>query len=367
MKRVVPVLVLLVLGCLFAQPAVPPPASAETAVQPKLVPWLTINVKDFGAIVVELFPDVAPLNVKNVETLATKGFYNGLIFHRIVPGFVIQGGDPTGTGMGGPEYTVPAEIKLNHVRGGFAMARTNNPAKASSSCQFYINLNDLPMLDGNYTVIGQVRAGMDVVDKIAAVDRDPGDKPINPVVMNKVIVEMKPPSAKPTVIPLVHFMNIAFKDYGNVRVQLFPMDAPRSVASIESLVGIQFYDGVPLKEIFPGAWIQGGDRNTAPDGSGCQGCCQQVPSEFKRHNLRGAVGIGTASSKARATRACEFYFCVADQPGLDSAGYAVIGQVVDGMDVLDKIAKVKLNSKHQPTKPVIMEAVTIEKVRASQE
>ncbi|MEO0108201.1 MAG: peptidylprolyl isomerase [candidate division WOR-3 bacterium] len=156
-------------------------------------PEMTISVKDYGVIKIRLFPNAAPQNVSNVYQLAKAGFYDGLTFHRIVPGFVIQGGDPTGTGAGGPPYTVPAEIKEKHTRGAVAMARTGdqvNPTKASSSCQFYIALTDLPQLDaGGYTVIGKVTEGMDVVDKIAAVPRDARDKPLTPVVMERVTVE----------------------------------------------------------------------------------------------------------------------------------------------------------------------------------
>lgn len=362
MKKLSISLVLLTLSFVLAQPAEPP-----VTVPAKLVPWLTIQVKDFGEIVVELFPDDAPLNVRNVETLAAQGFYDGLTFHRVVPGFVIQGGDPTGTGMGGPDYTVPAEIKRKHVRGGFAMARTNNPQKASSSCQFYINLRDLPELDGNYTVIGQVRSGMEVVDAIAQVQCDKNDKPLKPVVMEKITVELKPPTPQTAAIPEHHFLNILFKDYGRVRVQLFPEDAPLSVERIEDLANGQFYDSVPLKEVRAGAWIQAGDRNTAPGGPGCQGCCPDVPAEFKHRNLRGAVGVGQPARGKPARAACEFYFLLADQPQLDEAGYTVIGKVVEGMDILEKIAKVKVNNKYQPVKPVVISSVTVQIIRPSQD
>ncbi len=124
-----------------------------------------------GTFVIELYPKVAPKTVENFETLVKKGFYNGLTFHRVVPGFVVQGGDPDGTGMGGPGYTVPAEIdpKEHHLRGTVAMARTSdsvNPTRASSGSQFYICLAPQPSLDGQYTIFGGVIKGMDVVDKI---------------------------------------------------------------------------------------------------------------------------------------------------------------------------------------------------------
>lgn len=126
-----------------------------------------------GDIVVQLDAGAAPLTVNNFSFLAEQGFYDGLTFHRVEPGFVIQGGDPLGTGTGGPGYTVPAEIELTHVEGAIAMARQGddvNPARASSGSQFYITLAPTPQLDGSYTVFGQVIAGLDVVKSIAIGD-----------------------------------------------------------------------------------------------------------------------------------------------------------------------------------------------------
>jgi len=126
-----------------------------------------------GDIVVQLDAGAAPQTVNNFVFLTEQGFYDGLSFHRVEPGFVIQGGDPLGTGTGGPGYTVPAEIELSHVEGAIAMARQGdevNPSRASSGSQFYITLAPTPHLDGAYTVFGQVAAGMDVVQSIAIGD-----------------------------------------------------------------------------------------------------------------------------------------------------------------------------------------------------
>jgi peptidyl-prolyl cis-trans isomerase B (cyclophilin B) len=126
---------------------------------------------DKGTFVIELYPKVAPKTVENFETLTKKGFYNGLTFHRVVPDFVVQGGDPDGTGTGGPGYTVPAEIdaKEKHLRGSVATARTSdqvNPQRASSGSQFYVCLEPQPGLDAQYTIFGGVVEGMEVVDQI---------------------------------------------------------------------------------------------------------------------------------------------------------------------------------------------------------
>ncbi len=122
-----------------------------------------------GDVVAELYSKEAPLSVTNFKYLADGAFYNGLTFHRVVPNFVVQGGDPTGTGSGGPGYTIPAEIKMKHPKGALAWARTGdevNPQRRSSGSQFYITLAATPFLDGAYTVFGQVTGGMDVVEKI---------------------------------------------------------------------------------------------------------------------------------------------------------------------------------------------------------
>jgi peptidyl-prolyl cis-trans isomerase B (cyclophilin B) len=140
-----------------------------------------------GTIIVELYPAVAPKTVANFETLVNKGFYNGLTFHRVEPGFVVQGGDPDGTGRGGPGYTVPAEINANehHLRGTLATARTGdevNPQRASSGSQFYICLDKAPFLDANYTIFGGVIKGMDAVDQIKVGDH-----------MKKITLAKEPP------------------------------------------------------------------------------------------------------------------------------------------------------------------------------
>ena len=122
-----------------------------------------------GDITCQLNPREAPLSVTNFIQLCQGGFYSGLTFHRVVPNFVVQGGDPEGTGKGGPGYTVPSEIKLPHAQGALAWARLPdhvNPKKRSSGSQFYITLEKIPYLDGEYTVFGQTVAGFDVVKKI---------------------------------------------------------------------------------------------------------------------------------------------------------------------------------------------------------
>lgn len=153
--------------------------------------FMTINVRDFGTMKLRFYTTDAPKNVTNVANLAIKGFYNGLTFHRLIPGFMIQGGDPKGTGAGDIGYTVPAEIKRKHLKGTVAMARTDNPAKASSGCQFYICFAPAPFLDGNYTVIGELVDGLSVLDRLEKVPTGFMDRPTTTIVMESVTVSTK--------------------------------------------------------------------------------------------------------------------------------------------------------------------------------
>jgi cyclophilin family peptidyl-prolyl cis-trans isomerase len=147
----------------------------------------------FGKIVIEFYDADAPKTVANFIKLAKDGYYNGTTFHRVIPGFMIQGGDPNSKnadrsthGTGGPGYTVEAEIKQEHKRGTVATARTGgpmNPEKRSSGSQFFINVKDNNFLNGDYTVFGNVISGMDAVDKIVGVPRDGNDNPNDKVEM----------------------------------------------------------------------------------------------------------------------------------------------------------------------------------------
>jgi cyclophilin family peptidyl-prolyl cis-trans isomerase len=138
-----------------------------------------------GAIELELFPDDAPKTVENFAELARKGFYDGVVFHRVIPDFMIQGGDPAGTGSGGPGYEFEDEINERKiVRGALAMA--NRGPNTNGSQFFLVTAEACPWLDGAHTVFGRVSSGMDVVDEISQVDRDPNDRPREPVTIERV-------------------------------------------------------------------------------------------------------------------------------------------------------------------------------------
>ena len=157
-------------------------------------PIVTFTMENGKVIKAELYPDVAPNTVANFVSLVEKGFYNGLIFHRVIPGFMIQGGDPTGTGMGGPGYRIQGEFRLNgvkndlkHTRGVLSMARSMHPDSAGS--QFFIMHEDAPHLDGQYAAFGKVIEGMDAVDAIANTETGAQDRPIREQKIKSATVE----------------------------------------------------------------------------------------------------------------------------------------------------------------------------------
>ena len=158
-------------------------------------PVVTIEMENGGIIKAELYPEKAPNTVNNFISLAKSGFYDGLIFHRVISGFMIQGGDPSGNGTGGPGYGIKGEFVLNgfrlnnikHIRGVLSMARASSPDSAGS--QFFIMHQNAAHLDGQYAAFGRVIEGMETVDKIAASEVDWNDKPLTPQVMRTVTVE----------------------------------------------------------------------------------------------------------------------------------------------------------------------------------
>lgn len=159
-------------------------------------PIVTITMETDEKIIIELEPKIAPNTVANFISLVQDGFYDGLIFHRVIPGFMVQGGDPDGTGMGGPDYSIKGEFSSNgfenamtHEPGVLSMARTNEPDSAGS--QFFIMVEQASHLDGKYAGFGKVIDGMEVVEKIVAVERDSNDKPLENQVMKTVEVDTK--------------------------------------------------------------------------------------------------------------------------------------------------------------------------------
>lgn len=157
-------------------------------------PIVTINLKNGKVVKVELYPEIAPNTVRNFVSLVKKGFYDGLIFHRVIPGFMIQGGDPNGTGMGGPGYSIRGEFSANgfennlrHDKGVLSMARSMHPDSAGS--QFFLMVAPSPHLDGQYAAFGKVIEGIEACEEIVSVKRNAQDRPLEDQVMEKVTVD----------------------------------------------------------------------------------------------------------------------------------------------------------------------------------
>jgi len=159
------------------------------------LPTANIELKSGGSIKIALFPEIAPNTVNNFIALSQSGFYNGLTFHRVIPKFMIQGGDPLGNGTGNPGYSIKGEFNdndfvnnLKHVRGVLSMARSNDYNSAGS--QFFIMQSDYSSLDNQYAGFGYVIEGIEEVDKIVAVDRDRKDKPVEPIIISTIDIEL---------------------------------------------------------------------------------------------------------------------------------------------------------------------------------
>ncbi len=157
-------------------------------------PIVTLHLANNQTVNIELYPEIAPVSVANFLHLVQEGFYNGLTFHRVIPGFMVQGGCPIGNGTGGPGYRIKGEFSgngvqntLRHSRGVLSMARSGHPDSAGS--QFFIMVADAPHLDGQYAAFGKVLSGMDAIDQVVNVKRDPMDKPLTPQVILEAVAD----------------------------------------------------------------------------------------------------------------------------------------------------------------------------------
>jgi cyclophilin family peptidyl-prolyl cis-trans isomerase len=377
--------------------------------------YVATIVTDKGNIVAELYPDAVE-GVNNFVTLAEDGFYDGLTFHRVEPGFVIQGGDPLGQGNGGPGYTIPAEIKHEHLKGALAWARTGdevNPERASSGSQFYITLAETPFLDGAYSVFGQVTEGMDVAEKIAV-----GDK-IQRIDISTTTTSKLPtpgptrtpvPSPTATVTPTPYApsaqagrplatVEVAKRDKyfnkppamtidktkkyeatidttkGKIVVELDSSLSPNTVNNFVTLANLGFYDGMPVAHAAPGTFVIMGSPKSSPESDagytlpleyGDQVTStitgtkanQIVTGTLAMYPLPDAQGNPVASGSS-------FYISfTAVQEGATPMN--VLGKVVSGMDVAEKLVGASsqpvLNAQGtpEPTPPAdIINSITI--------
>lgn len=362
-----------------------------------------IVFKSYGTVKLDLYPDVAPVTVQNFVDLANSGFYDGLTIHRVVPGFVIQGGDPRGDGFGLPDQTkIKGEFasngvanEISHVRGVISMARSSNSYDSATS-QFFIMLDDktqVGYLNGNYAAFGYVTEGMDVVDKIAEVEIVEGsDRPQKTITIESVkIVDgtastadtkttestststssapASPidPANRSFYSPYNHDFGsvikaeMVFKDYGTVKLELYPDAAPISVQNFVDLVSSGFYDGLTIHRIVPGFVIQGGD----PTGTGYgQPDQKKIKGEFAANGIvneishvRGVLSMARAGNSYDSATS-QFFIMHADSTYLDG-NYAAFGRVTEGMDVIDAIAAVEIGVNDRPVETIIIESVKI--------
>lgn len=198
MKKRKSLIMMMVLGMSLALGGCSSPKTPIEVTSFKENPIVTMTIKDYGAVTLELYPEKAPNTVNNFVALADSGFYDGLTFHRIIEGFMIQGGDPDGVGTGGPGYGIPGEFSsngytandLSHTKGVLSMARSQNPDSAGS--QFFIMSADNTHLDGDYAAFGAVTEGLDIIEqieKVETVDKGRTDKPAEPVIIESVTVD----------------------------------------------------------------------------------------------------------------------------------------------------------------------------------
>ena len=329
-----------------------------------------LDVAGYGKILIRLFPEVAPTTVENFKKLVSEGFYDGLIFHRVIENFMIQGGDPEGDGTGGADKDIKGEFKSNgfennlkHVRGVVSMARATDPDSASS--QFFICHQNFANGNGNYAAFGYVVYGMSVVDKIAKVSTDANDKPKTDVVLTSakfanvpaeaLVAPPDPLDLLPVSSEVTDYVLLDVEGYGKILIHLYPDEAPATVANFKSLVADGFYDGLTFHRVIRGFMIQGGD----PKGNGTGGSDTTITGEFEENgitnripHIRGTVSMARGEDMNSASS--QFFICQGPVENLShlDGKYAAFGYVLAGMNVVDAIADVGVNYNNKPNATV---------------
>jgi cyclophilin family peptidyl-prolyl cis-trans isomerase len=351
---------------------------AEQFTQPDTFYVATI-VTDKGNIVAELFPD-AVQGVNNFVTLALNGFYDGLTFHRVEPGFVIQGGDPLGQGNGGPGYTIPAEINHDHLKGALAWARTGdevNPDRESSGSQFYVTLADTPFLDGNYSVFGMVTEGMDIAETIAIGDtiqridittttastlptpgptRTPEPTPTptvtptpfaptsqegRPLATVEVAERNKYYNTAPsmTIDPAKTYVATMETDKGTIVIEMDAETAPVTVNNFVTLANLGFFDNMPVAHVEQGTYAVFGSPLSQPD-SDVGYYLPNEPEVQPSSVVTGSVAMYPIPDMATQTylaSGSQFFIAFAAIPE-GTVPINVFGTVTEGLDVAQQLA-----------------------------
>lgn len=318
-------------------------ASQTSSGEGDLLPTSDEDIPE-NSFIITLREDKAPISAENFEKLVSSGFYDGVIFHRVVAGFMAQGGDPQGTGAGGSDENIKGEFSANgvendlkHVRSIVSMARSQDNDSASS--QFFICYGDESFLDGNYAAFGQVTQGMEVVDRFLNCDRELNSSyelasPVNPITITKA--EMIEPDANghKRALFTMDFTEREFKE-GEFTITLHADKAPITCENFEKLVSEGFYDGLSFHRVVDGFMAQGGD----PEGTGAGGSDEEIKGEFSDNgvdndlkHLRGTVSMARANDPDSASS--QFFICYDTCDFLDGK-YAAFGEVTEGMDVVD--------------------------------
>lgn len=339
---------------------------------------IEMSVKGHGKMTLELYHDVAPITVENFVKLATEGFYDGTVFHRIMNGFMIQGGDDNGDGISDANAeTIKGEFSANgfnntlkHERGVISMARTSDPNSASS--QFFIMHADNSSLDGNYAAFGKVVEGFDTLDSIAtspvALNSQTGERsvPTSEIVINYVIVTktydrdgqnggsaIETKSEEELYADPVQ-VEMSVKDYGKITLEVYPNLAPITVENFLSLVKSGYYEGSVFHRIIEDFMIQGG----AGDDS-----AKSIKGEFSSNGVynplkheRGVISM--ARTNVPDSASSQFFIMHKAASHLDGS-YAAFGKVLEGMDVVDKIATVDTDYNDAPYDEIVIEYVKI--------
>jgi peptidyl-prolyl cis-trans isomerase B (cyclophilin B) len=336
-----------------------------------------------GKIVTELYPDT-PESVNNFVTLAQNGFYDGLTFHRVEPGFVIQGGDPKGDGSGNPGYTIPAEIKHNHSKGALAWARTSdevNPERRSSGSQFYITLNETTFLDGAYTVFGQVIEGMEVAEKIGVGDKieridistaqtsrmptpGPTPQPKAPMAEEGRPLALLLPEQREnlyntapaiTLDPIKSYLATIKTPKGDVVIDLDAKTMPATVGNFVLLANLGFYDGMPIAYLQPDSYAVFGSPKSQPDSDigyaidleGSASTGQAPPVITGTVSMYPVADQATGNVKASGS---QFLISFVQSPD-STTPLSVFGTVASGMEILkelkagDVVESIKISEK----------------------
>ena len=352
--------------------------------------YVLLDVANYGKILVRLFPDVAPETVQNFKALVSEGFYDGLIFHRVIENFMIQGGDPKGDGTGGSPKNIKGEFKnngfennLKHLRGVVSMARRGDDMNSASS-QFFICHQNFASGNGDYAAFGYVVYGMETVDKIARVKTNSGDKPQTDVVITStkfanvpaeaLIAPPDPLDLLPVSTEATDYVLLDVENYGKILIHLYPDEAPETVANFKALVADGFYDGLTFHRVIRGFMIQGGD----PMGNGTGGSDTTITGEFESNgienripHIRGVLSMARNvknpdDEESKNSASSQFFICQGAESNLShlNGDYAAFGYVLEGMDVVDKIANVSVNNNNKPRTTVRITSIKFVTVAA---